>query len=325
MTIGGLLGIYGQAASIPNNKPIIKVNNLLEIENKHYSREGRVDSDGLTGYGNYRFTNYSGLMPSGIAGIPVVISVDDPDPGQTLKGQITVLQQDASTPVNPLITTEIKWSNKRYEVGAGTGIQGTAFIPLTSRQVSDIEEEIVLHIEVSDFENRIASSRKNTVHKDIRITVDTKAPIVTGLPASGDRVESIEITNASDASWPLVMCLQPIIAGRPVDTTKRIGFYNYDADGRYSMPKTLDEATFESLTRVGEKCRIWVEDSAGNKAATMEIDMTNPVDVTSLATTYMGYYEETTSNYSVLINARQGDQLHFDPEVMSFIVRGIDL
>lgn len=277
--------VYGAGYDTP---PQLTISTASEIEGSTYSTLGRWES-GLSKYIAYddrRYTQYPEAMLGSQQGVPIVITVDDPDSGQLLTGKV---QANSNS-------YDIRWKIPSGKLGAPTGSQaiGYAFIPLAKLANGNMQ----IKVSVSNYENQGDSSPITTVTDTVGFKVDLTPPIV----SVARKDNKLTVNTCSELP-------------------SRLMVQHKDGMGQWLPPETFritsvpSSYTYDSLTLEGSQVQFWVEDMVGNRTSTESGSLGTPAN----KVTYTGFSEENRSCYASFIGTRLGEEAKTVQDYFDFL------
>lgn len=262
-----------------------------EIADVTYSNIGKWEN-GLTKYMEFsdkKYTFYPEAIRSGQKGIPVVVTVDDPDKGQVLKGKVQVQSR----------TYNIAWGSLSGRTLAPTGKRavGYVFVPISDLSTG----AATITVTVQNFENASDATPLSTRSDSVSFKVDRTAPLV----SMTRNTNKIIVNSCNELPARLHVEHQDAKGTWLPDETYRI----------VGVPSTYE---YDSLVHEGTKVRYWVSDMVGNET-TKE---SGSLAVSTNKVEYTGFSEENRSCYAVFVGIRLGEEAKTLPEYYTFIGSG---
>lgn len=274
-----------------NTQPLLTFNNYREVHQATYSSIGRY-MQGETkyfSYGTREFTDYSEAVPADGEGIPIVISVSDPDDGQILRGKVLVQG----------MSYNIHWKSLDGILDGETGkkITGFAFIPIVDLSNTHPGGD-TLTIIVDNYENAGDAVSVATVSTSATIMIDRQAPTAS-ITASNN---IISVNSISELPCKLM-----------VQMKDELNNWNPAVETMITGCPTVFE--YDSLWHPGVSVRYWVEDMLGNRSIDAEDDLSTPND----KIVYTGHHEDNRATYAAYINIRLGNEERLNERYFTFV------
>ena len=240
-------------------------------------------------YGTREFSDYSEAVPAGGKGIPIVISVSDPDDGQILRGRVAIQGRSYN----------IHWKTLDGILDGETGrkITGFVFIPITDLSDTHAGGD-TLTITVDNYENAGDHSPVSTVSTHASIMIDRQAPTAS-ITVSNN---VISVDNISELPCKLM-----------VQMKDELNNWNPPVETMITGCPTVFE--YDSLWHPGVSVRYWVEDMLGNKSIDTENHLSTPND----KIVYNGHHEDNRSTYAAYVNTRLGNEERLNERYFTFV------
>lgn len=272
-----------------DTQPLLTFNNVREVNQATYSSLGRYmpGESKYISYDSRDFTDFDEAMPDGQKGIPIVISVSDPDDGQVLKARVTVQGNSYN----------IHWKSLDGGLLGETGekIAGFAFIPIADLDNTASDQ---IQIVLENYENAGDTSPLSSLTASATIAVDRQAPVANVTAANN----SITVDSVSELPCKLMVQLKDDLGNwnPPVETMIT------------SVPTSY---SYDSLWHPSVSVRYWVEDMLGNRSIDSENDLTTPNDKLE----YIGRYDDNRAVFAAYINTRLGSAERLNDRYFAFI------
>ena len=271
------------------SSPQLRLNTRSEIEGSTYSENGRWAKDGVSyfEYGSRYYTHFPEAIQSGVKGLPISVSVTDPDRGMYFTGYVSSVSK----------TYPIKWGSLTGNTSCPTDgtYQGYAFIPL-----SELPEgkNVKLTVGIKKFENTWDTSPAKTVTTNVLFNVDRVAPVA----AIHKENNTIRVDSCNEL--PARLCVQ-----------LQDGAGNWLPAEVVKINKIPTVFVYDSLTDNQANIKYWVEDQLGNKSSVSS----EVLPATSGKFGYTGFSEDTRTSFSVFVNTRLGEGMKVLPQYFSFL------